>query len=150
MPPKGTRIPLERRFWSKVEITDDCWLWSGAKNKDGYGSIRIEGKTVSAHRVSYELRFGSIPQGLVIDHVCRVHHCVNPDHLEPVTNEENLRRGIPNPAALNAVKTHCKHGHEFTPENTYMLPVGGRGCRTCIRNRVRAYKLRLRGKEHTS
>lgn len=81
-----------------VDITPGCWLWTGAKNWTGYGqrSVRVDGKvrTARAHRMAYELLVGPIPEGLTIDHLCRVRHCVNPDHLEPVTMKENARRGV--------------------------------------------------------
>ena len=87
-----------------------------------------------AHRCSYEFLKGEIPNGLVIDHLCRVRNCINPDHLEPVTPLENMMRGN-NQTVTNKTKTVCKNGHEFTPENTYTNPYSGkRKCRTCNRN----------------
>ena len=87
----------EARFWSYVNITDNCWLWEGNKNQDGYGQfgIRTDGKTVNnqAHRFCYELLVGKIESKLQLDHLCRVHNCVSPDHLEPVTQRENILRG---------------------------------------------------------
>lgn len=84
-----------------------------------------------AHRVAFELIRGCIPNGLVLDHLCRNRGCVNPDHLEPVTFRENIMRGV-GYTAQQARKTHCRHGHEFTVENTYVWR-GGRICRTCRR-----------------
>ena len=83
-----------------------------------------------AHRVAYELTNGPIPDGLELDHLCRVRHCVNPSHIEAVTHRENTLRGT-GPIPHRARQSHCKHGHEFTPENTYRLPNGCRHCRTC-------------------
>jgi len=131
-----------RRFWSKVEKTSNCWNWLGAKTK-GYGIININRKNVLAHRYSYMQAVGEIPEGLQIDHLCRNRSCVNPNHLEIVTNKENCLRGI-SPNAQNARKTHCKHGHEFTPENTYIRPDNGqRNCMICKQ------KIRQEFKERT-
>lgn len=131
-----TRKPLEDRFWIKVEKTETCWLWTAATVKGGYGTIRIGGvgsPMESAHRVAYELLVGPIPDGLHLDHLCRVRRCVNPAHLEPVTCAENLLRGE-SFSAVNAVKTECLRGHAFTEENTYYTG-RGRDCRTCKRLR---------------
>lgn len=122
-------------FWSRVErgATDECWLWAGATTSYGYGIFYNfpDHPPRHAHRVSYELEVGEIPEGLTIDHLCGVKKCVNPGHLEPVTQSENTRR-------FYRQMTHCKHGHEFTPENTltYVDPRDGyrrRKCRACHR-----------------
>lgn len=127
-------VSLEKRFWRYVEKTDTCWLWTAGRNIGGYGVMgNMPGRrpfTCQAHRVSYEIHKGPIPAELTIDHLCRVRHCVNPEHLEAVTFAENVRRGI-SPPAQNGRKTHCVHGHEFTAENTYIRPDGDRGCRAC-------------------
>lgn len=128
----------EERFWSKVEIrgADDCWLWTAAHHGDGYGLHRHLGRTSRAHRVAYELTIGPIPEGLMLDHLCRVRDCVNPAHLEPVTNRENILRSEITPPGINARKTHCIRGHEFTPDNTLVRRDGAkRECRACIRER---------------
>lgn len=123
------------RFWSKVEVTDTCWLWTGHLNKKGkYGHIRTglgESKVV-AHRFSWEfINQIPVPDGLELDHLCRVRICVNPSHLEPVTHKTNIYRGM-SPAAIHARKTHCIHGHEFSVENTYVNPITKhRQCKTC-------------------
>jgi hypothetical protein len=131
------------RFWKKVEKTSGCWYWNGAISDNGYGNFYIPNenrKTTLAHVLAYRWCVGPIPDGKHLDHLCRTRRCVNPEHLEPVTCKENLLRGI-GPTAMNASKTHCKHGHPFTPENTYFRnrsskrPTGGRKCRICIRNR---------------
>jgi hypothetical protein len=85
----------EPRFWDKVRHGGpaDCWEWMGAKNPHGYGRFWVGRKCYQAHRVIYEGAVGTIPDGLVIDHLCRVRHCVNPSHMEPVTDLENRRRG---------------------------------------------------------
>lgn len=129
------RPSTEERFWSKVTRTDTCWLWEGS-SRNGYGLFSWgsgrEQNTTGAHRYAYQLERGEIPEELVIDHLCRVPLCVNPDHLEPVTRGENVLRGVGNPA-VNRDKTHCLKGHEFTPENTYFNKHGHRGCRACGR-----------------
>lgn len=81
------------RFWDKVNKTDDCWLWLGARHNQGYGHFRLNGKIEKAHRVSYRFVVGDIPKGLQLDHLCKNVACVNPYHLEPVTNRENTSRG---------------------------------------------------------
>lgn len=114
------------RFWPKVEKTADCWLWTAGK-VDGYGRVSM-GHGISparAHCISYLLLVGPIPDGRELDHVCSNRACVNPDHLEAVTHTENVRRAA-------ARKTHCPSGHEYTPENTYVVPsTGYRRCRLC-------------------
>lgn len=111
-------IPLEERFWSKVEKTDGCWNWMANKDRNGYGRFWPTGRqTAMAHRVSYELMVGPIPAGLQIDHLCRNTSCVRPDHLEPVTRTENMRRGVTAFSAVNARKTHCPAGHPLSGEN---------------------------------
>lgn len=134
---------LLQRFEDKVmkDPNSGCWLWTGALASNGYGHIMGETKQDLAHRVSYRLHVGEIPKGLNLDHLCRVRSCVNPDHLEPVTHAENVRRGL-SPAmftkaaiARGHAKTHCPSGHPFSLENTYTYnsPTGPhRACRICI------------------
>jgi hypothetical protein len=116
--------PTER-FMAKVSARPDgCWQWMGATDRYGYGLSLFYGRRERkhmAHRVAYEQFVGPIPEGLVIDHLCRNKGCVNPDHLEPVTIGENVLRGETIPAR-NLLKTHCHRGHEFTPESTYYRP----------------------------
>jgi hypothetical protein len=127
------------RFWNKVDRRgeDECWLWLGAKKPSGYGNFRAFGRTVLAHRFSCELRHGTIPPGLQVDHLCFEPGCVNPAHLEIVTPQVNGARCRGGAAwQLNAAKTYCKNGHEFTPENTYVEPgrPNARSCRQCTRD----------------
>jgi HNH endonuclease len=119
--------PLDLLFWSKVNKTETCWLWTACLNSAGYGEFcdrRCRSRL--AHRVAYELLVGPIPAGLTLDHLCRVHNCINPAHLEAVTMRVNGLRGD-SPPAMNARKTHCKRGHELG---------SNRQCRVCIRQRT--------------
>ncbi len=122
------------RFWKLVDKTDKCWNWNGSRNADGYGQFHRNGSNIGAHRYSYELNVDKIPEGLVIDHLCRNRSCVNPAHLEPVTQKENCLRGT-SPWANNARKTHCKYGHLLS-EN--------RRCIICRRSQQRKYKKKKR------
>lgn len=118
--------------YARPDPATGCIEWTG-KISDGYGRIYLVGGVYAmAHRVSYEVQHGPIPTGLQLDHLCRNRRCVNPDHLEPVTSRDNTLRGA-GVAALNAVKTHCWRGHEFTAENTIVRQDGRRQCRTCSR-----------------
>lgn len=137
-------LPLEAldRFWAKVDRTGDCWLWTaGVTQDEGYPRFKLAGKTRYAHRLVYATEFGPIPDGYTVDHLCHnrdeacpggrcLHRrCVNPAHLEAVPQATNTLRGK-SFSAINAAKTHCVRGHEFTPENT-MLVAAGRECRQC-------------------
>lgn len=111
--------------------TEDCWLFAGNTSTGGYGYICDRFGMQPAHRVVYQNMVGPIPKGLVMDHLCRVRICINPDHLEPVTDAENILRGIA-PSAMNKRKTHCKRGHELSGDNLIEFR-GGRHCRECAR-----------------
>lgn len=117
----------KERFFEDVVMNDGCWGWIGPSHRLGYGRLSINRKTVWAHRYSYELFVGPIPAGMEIDHLCRTPACTNPDHLEPVTHLENMRRGA------WATATHCKHGHPFDEQNTRIDKTGRRDCRACNR-----------------
>lgn len=110
-----------------------CWLWTGTLNNMGYAVFKHDGHNYG-HRWSYTHHVGPIPEGLSLDHLCRTPSCVCPTHLEPVPQRENVMRGQ-SPTAANAAKTHCKYGHEFTPDNLYTAPSikGRRRCLTCAR-----------------
>lgn len=122
-----------------------CHLWTGGVNQDGYGLLERGGKSMMAHRW-YWIQFrGPIPEGMQLDHLCRNHRCVNPDHLEIVTNRENVMRGE-SPHVVLSRLNHCKRGHEFTSENTIQKSGGGRQCRTCQYEARRRYERRRRAK----
>lgn len=109
--------PLPERLFDKVDVTATCWLWTGSINNAGYGRISVNNRPKYAHRVMYELVVGPIPDGLHLDHLCRVRHCVNPDHLEPVTNRENtLGRGLGRAAIEHRERQRtglCSKGHSL-------------------------------------
>lgn len=127
--PVRRAIPVAERFWDKVEKSPGCWTWLSARDRHGYGRIGLtNGRAVLAHRVAYELVIGPIPSGMVLDHLCRNPPCVNPAHLEVVTQAENMRRAA-------AAITHCPRGHAYDEANTYRNPSGDRICRTCTRQR---------------
>lgn len=141
--------PVRARITRGIKINEDtgCWEWQGAKNARGYGRIampsgKMGGYRDSTHRVSYEEYVGPIPDGMVLDHLCRNPSCCNPEHLEAVTQKVNLRRGDTFQAA-NLLKTHCPHGHEYTPENTRRV-ARGRRCRACERRRSNEHNARKR------
>lgn len=119
------------RFWGKVDKQPNgCWVWTGCIIRNGYGQCR----QAYVHRMAWEQIRGPIPPGLQLDHLCRNRACCNPDHLEPVTNRENVVRGF-GPTAINARKTECKRGHAYTEENTYHYRDGRRDCRVCMKMR---------------
>jgi hypothetical protein len=121
-----TRPTVEERFWAKVDKNGPggCWMWT-AGTANTYGQFRVGGQRVQAHRFSYEMVHGEVALELVMDHLCRRHLCVNPEHLEPVSNEENVARGV---EARGGLKTHCVHGHSLADAYVYKK---GRKCRSC-------------------
>lgn len=117
--PHRNKITIETiHNWVEPVTESGCWLWLGALSGSGYGQYQSDGPTKMAHRTFYELYRGAIPPKMTIDHLCRVRCCVNPDHLEAVPNRTNVLRGISH-TAVNARKTHCVNGREFTESNTF-------------------------------
>jgi hypothetical protein len=122
------------RFMAKVEtLPNGCWQWTAFIDWYGYGRFGLNGKSTTAHRAAYVLLVGEIPAETQIDHLCRNRGCVNPAHLETVTQKTNAERGA------RAMRTHCKHGHPFDAQNTHWRG-GTRECRACWRRRSAQYK----------
>lgn len=151
-PPPPEFATPEDRFWSHVDRrgADECWPWTSARTRGGYGTFATglrHGWGSRASRIAYQLAVGPIPNRALIDHTCHdpkvctpgecAHRlCCNPAHLEPVTPRENVLRGGSS-AAVAAARTHCAHGHAYTPENTIVTDGRGRRCRTCRREQAR-------------
>lgn len=136
-------VSLHNRILTRVKQTEGgCLEWLGMVSDRGYGLIKIGGRQVKAHRVSYELYMGEIPEGQEVHHTCENKRCVNPRHLELVTKGEHLVIHMGGPPAVNRLKVYCAHGHEFTEGNTYRPPGGGRQCRECIRRRLAEWRAR--------
>lgn len=140
-------IPALLRFLAKIDHNGPqpssfrhrgvCWQWTAGKTRQGYGGFHpVKGQTVLAHRYSYNHYVGPIPEGLVIDHLCRNRACVNPSHLEAVTMGTNTMRS-PGVSFFNKLKTSCPAGHPYDAANTYKSPRGSRICRECARERDR-------------
>ncbi len=123
----------EKLLVNHEKVTESgCWIWQGEITRNGYGRVVHRGQRMLAHRAAYETFCGPIPDGLTIDHLCRVRPCINPSHLEAVTTRVNTLRGT-GVTAENAKKTHCKRGHALTEDNLYSQGKDGRArmCRTC-------------------
>lgn len=118
------------------EPNTGCWLWMGGASDQGYGQVYQDGRAHYVHRIVATHHYGPIPDGMVVDHKCRMRLCCNPDHLGVVTHRENTMRGT-NPSAEKARKTHYLNGHAFTSENTRISKLGTRNCRTCTRRTFR-------------
>lgn len=135
------KSPQQRFDEKHIPVPESgCWLWIGAINPGGYGQFWFNGKLIQAHLFSYEQKHGQIPDGLEPDHLCRVHGCVNPDHLEAVTHQENCARG--DAGEHHRKKTHCPQGHPYNGENLYINPDGRRECRICRDQRMENHWLR--------
>ena len=139
----GQMLP---RFQSKVRVDGNgCWLWTGSLNLGGYGLFKRPSpeRVGVAHRYAYEVLVGPIPEGLNLDHLCRVRNCVNPRHVEPVTQRENIMRGE-SIVARAAAATHCPSGHPYAGDNVYVNQQGYRYCRACRRAHTAATRRRNR------
>jgi len=142
----GLILGLRPSIWANLEFRDcghrtPCLIWTAATSDKGYGVTSISGRQFYVHRLTWEAVNGPMPRKangkrVVTDHLCRVHACANPDHLEPVTDAINVLRGE-SFAAVNAAKTRCDSGHEFTPANTRIEPDGSRTCLECKAERSR-------------
>lgn len=135
------------RFWGRVNKTESCWLWTGSSRVRGYGGFWYHGKTWSSHRLAYIWTKGEIPEGMVLDHTCRVRSCVNPDHLRVVTPKQNTLENSMAVTAINARMTHC-----FRCESplVYLKRLKRRGCLPCINAASRRRYALRRDKATTS
>ena len=129
----------EERFWPRVDKTETCWLWTGARSSYRYGNMMVDGRQIPVHRWAYEQFVGPIPEGHQIDHICGVTLCVRPDHLRPLTAAENVR------AHWREQRGTCRNGHPMTEDNI-VWRLGGRKreCRACSRDRRARYRARQR------
>lgn len=156
-PPGSPFAILPRLVRSTVAGPGGCVIWTGLRDRDNYGHIKVKGKTLRVHRVSYALMVDEIPQGMQLDHRCHTEdpqcpggraclhrRCLNPHHLDLVTSRQNTLRSAHAISAIHATKTHCPQGHPYDAANTYVCPQGKRSCRTCTRDRGRAYRERIR------
>jgi len=135
------------RFRSRVEVNgpDECWPWLGKLKPDGYGQLLVDGKNQFPHRMAVILDGREIPEGMLVDHICRNRSCVNPRHLRVVTHAENATENSSSPSALNKAKTHCNNGHPLAGDNLAIQLKNGkpkRRCRAC----AYAYLQRTRGR----
>lgn len=132
------------RFWAKVDKSDHCWVWTAAKNPEGYGRFGMGQRLVYPHRLVAAHIYGAIPDGMVVDHLCRNPSCVRPDHLQIVSMRENTARGelAAVTRAYQQSKTHCPRNHPYSGDNLYVNPSGQRQCRECMRQAKRAYRAR--------
>ena len=133
---------LSDRIVDRIDASGPCWLWLGYTNPKGYGLAWAEGKTRQIHRYVYEQLVGPIPEGMTLDHLCRIRHCVNPDHLEPCGRGTNVVRSPITITGVHARKTHCINGHVFDGVSSNN---GQRTCRACGRENQRRYAARKAG-----
>lgn len=138
----------KKLFWLKVDVrgANDCWLWTASVDTSGYGwGISVNrSRRITAHRYSWMLKNGPIPRGMIICHKCNTPRCVNPKHLYAGTHKDNMRDLLSSGNHFFAKQTHCKYGHEFTPENLEPNARNIRQCRECRRRRCREQRARKR------
>ncbi len=131
-------LSAQERLNSKTYVQDGHLLWAGALDSGGYGLIGANGSMVGTHRVSWEIAYGPIPEGLNVLHLCATPPCIRPEHLYLGTQADNAQDRLAAGNDHNARKTHCMRGHPFDKENTYLYPAGERNCRICCRDQRRA------------
>ncbi len=136
-----------KNFWARVNRTDSCWLWTGVINHE-YGLFSLRGNRYRAHRVSFTLAKGKIPSRLVIDHMCKVKNCVNPEHLRAVDLVTNVMENSDSPSAAFKARDKCENGHELTGRNLFIESKSNgatfRRCRVCRAARMRAFRAKKR------
>jgi hypothetical protein len=138
--PRRGRLSPRERLLSNISVdANGCWNWGLTIDNQGYGRIGLKQKKGLAHRIAYQELVGPIPDGLVLDHLCRNRKCCNPSHLEPVSNRENILRGT-SQSAINSAKVCCTNGHEFDAGNTRYDKLGKRHCRKCCAIRSAKYQ----------
>ena len=136
------KITTAQNFWRNVKIADnDCWLWTRATDKDGYGVFSVDGKYIRAHRYIWQLHYGSIPEGINIHHRCKNPACVNIVHMLALSPRQHKQLHM-------SEITHCPQGHEYTQENTYIRPNGNRNCRTCANEGADRYRQTEHGQKY--
>lgn len=144
------KFTVEEVFWSKVKRSDECWEWTGAIRKDGYGSAWNGKRQMPAHRLSYELTNGSMPAELYACHACDNPGCVNPSHIFPGTPKDNMQDKVAKGRHVsgNSLKTHCKYGHELSVGNYFTAPgTKSRRCKKCADRRQVAYRAKMRNQD---
>lgn len=152
--PESLLERAKERFWKKVDKNGPipehrpelgpCWVWMGILNNWHYGHFRFNGKRYLTHKFAWKIKRGEVPLGKELDHLCNLPKCVNPNHLEAVTHQENMRRGLNSPTGTNFRKTHCIYRHEFNQENTEIRYNGFRRCKICHRRQYLARYYRFR------